>query len=83
MRCMEHMKFDCEWFCCVSDGSDHGDIYGMSGKSPAAQFSYPAFTFPGPQVQIKKLLYLALEGTRECERMRESQASESQLEPEL
>ena len=44
---------DCVVLCCVTDGSDNGDIYGMSGKSPSAQFSYPAFTFPGPQVRIK------------------------------
>lgn len=25
-----------------------GDPYG-AGKSPSGQFSYPAFTFPGPQ----------------------------------
>jgi hypothetical protein len=47
---------------CVTDGSDHGDIYGLSGKSPAAQFAYPAFTFPGPQVCIKNTgLYWALQ----------------------
>ena len=45
---------NCVVLLCVTDGSDHGDMYGLSGKSPAAQFSYPAFTFPGPQVRIKK-----------------------------
>ncbi|XP_069685335.1 caskin-2 isoform X2 [Periplaneta americana] len=40
------------------DGCDHGDIYGISGKSPGPQFSYPAFTFPGPQgVQYTQLMH--------------------------
>ena len=53
---------------CVADGSDHGDIYGLSGKSPAAQFSYPAFTFPGPQVSVQNVgLYLTLEIDGELE----------------
>jgi len=47
---------NCVVLRCVSDGNDHGDIYGLSGKSPAAQFTYPAFTFPGPQVRMKKML---------------------------
>jgi hypothetical protein len=35
---------------CVADACDGGDVYGMAGKSPQPQFTYPAFTFPGPQV---------------------------------
>ncbi|XP_068084564.1 caskin-2 isoform X2 [Anabrus simplex] len=31
------------------EGCDHGEVYAMAGKSPGPQFSYPAFTFPGPQ----------------------------------
>jgi hypothetical protein len=70
---------NCVVFRCVTDGSDHGDIYGLSGKSPAAQFSYPAFTFPGPQVRIKNVgLFVALEMAGELERERESQSAGSQ-----
>ena len=54
---------------CVTDGSEHGDIYGLAGKSPAAHFSYPAFTFPGPQVRIKK--YWVVFGTGDGGRARE------------
>jgi hypothetical protein len=40
----------------------------MSGKSPGPQFSYPAFTFPGPQVK-KSYLYVGdVAGTRESQR---------------
>lgn len=41
------------FFAIVSaDGYEGGDIYGMAGKSPGGQFTYPAFTFPGPQVSV-------------------------------
>lgn len=30
------------------EGYDVTDCYAMAGKSPGAQFNYPAFTFPGP-----------------------------------
>ncbi|PNF26571.1 hypothetical protein B7P43_G13253 [Cryptotermes secundus] len=45
------------------DGCDHSEMYGMSGKSPGPQFSYPAFTFPGPQgVQYTQLMHAAGKG---------------------
>ncbi|GLH08942.1 Caskin-2 [Gryllus bimaculatus] len=31
------------------EGCDHAEVYAMANKSPGSQFSYPAFTFPGPQ----------------------------------
>jgi hypothetical protein len=64
---------NCVLLPCVTDGSDHGDMYGLSGKSPAAQFSYPAFTFPGPQVRIKNVglcLVLEMAGELESERVK-------------
>ncbi|XP_049773009.1 caskin-2 isoform X7 [Schistocerca cancellata] len=37
---------------------DHSEVYELTGKSPGAQFSYPAFTFPGPQgVQYTQLMH--------------------------
>lgn len=30
-----------------TDGFESADCYGMPGRSPNSQFSYPAFTFPG------------------------------------
>jgi hypothetical protein len=70
---------NCVVLRCVTDGSDHGDMYGLSGKSPAAQFSYPAFTFPGPQVGMQNVgLYFALGIARELERVRESKCGSQQ-----
>lgn len=45
-------------FICT-DGFDGTDCYGMPGRSPNSQFTYPAFTFPGngggafPSGQVK------------------------------
>ncbi|XP_049803664.1 caskin-2 isoform X6 [Schistocerca nitens] len=37
---------------------DHSEVYELTGKSPGSQFSYPAFTFPGPQgVQYTQLMH--------------------------
>jgi hypothetical protein len=58
MGCALYME-SCNGVSVFADGCDHGEIYGMCGKSPGPQFSYPAFTFPGPQVQ-KRYLFVGV-----------------------